>query len=107
MTDPTPPTSYEQGIGEDVLSVLDFAGRVVQAAEGGDWWYLADKARQLARAAEQLRFRVWDDEESRLDALDERGQMPRADAVMAVVRRNAAPYGLARALYPTEEGKGR
>lgn len=100
MAEKTPPTSYEQGIGEDFVSVLDFAGRLAQAVEEGDWWYLQDKARQLAAAAERLRGRVWDDDERRLDIEDEKGRRPRPAAVLAVVRRAAQHYRVVRALYP-------
>jgi hypothetical protein len=47
-------TTTETRLVEQYVSVLDYVSRCVQAIEGGDWFYLYDKAGALADQAERL-----------------------------------------------------
>jgi hypothetical protein len=44
-------TDTETRLVEDYLWVIDLVSRCAQGLDGGDWYYLADKAQDLARRA--------------------------------------------------------
>jgi hypothetical protein len=44
-------TDTETRLVEDYLWVIDLISRCAQGLDGGDWYYLADKAQDLARRA--------------------------------------------------------
>ena len=47
-------TTTETRLVEQYVSVLDYVSRCAQAIDGGDWFYLHDKADALAHQAERL-----------------------------------------------------
>jgi hypothetical protein len=47
-------TTTEARLVEQYVSVLDCLSRCAQAVDGGDWYYLADKAAALAHQAQRL-----------------------------------------------------
>jgi hypothetical protein len=53
-TQPPRLSDAEVRLAEQYVSVLDFVSRCAQAIDGGDWFYLYDKAGQLEGAAGRL-----------------------------------------------------
>jgi hypothetical protein len=98
MTTPTNPTDAEIRLVEQYVRVLDFVSRCAQAIEGGDWFYLADKAAQLEDAASGLARvtgETW-------QAVSAGGPRPHADIVRAQVAYHGRHYRAGRLLHPTE-----
>lgn len=93
----TGPTATETRLAEDVISVLDFVGRMIQGVDGGNWHYAADKTRQLAGAVGRL--------EAHLDDLVDRParvRTVRTAFVAAGIQASARYHRVARLLYPTD-----
>lgn len=87
-------TTTETRLVEQYVSVLDYVSRCAQAIEGGDWFYLYDKAGALADQAERLAVIA----REAYDAPRRR----RRPAVWAAVAWFGRHYRAARLLHPLE-----
>jgi hypothetical protein len=97
-TNPTTPTDGEIRLVEQYVRVLDFVSRCAQAIEGGDWFYLADKAAQLEDAASGLARvtgETW-------QAVRAGGPRPWTDVVRAEVIYHGRHYRAGRLLHPDQ-----
>jgi hypothetical protein len=91
-------TGTEVRLVEQYVSVLDYVSRCAQAIEGGDWYYLADKADALAVQAERL-ARIT----SEVEQAGRQGRRwPRAAVVRAAVAHHGRHYRTARLLHPMD-----
>src|SRR5215218_6549713 len=98
-------TDAEVRLAEAYVSVLDFVSRCAQAIDGGDWFYLYDKAGQLEEAASRL-AKVTGETWQEIRAGKPR---PRTEAIGAAVAWFGRHYRAARLLHPAEphrEGGG-
>jgi hypothetical protein len=101
---PTPRlTDTEIRLAEQYVSVLDFVSRCAQAIDGGDWFYLYDKAGQLEDAAGRL-AKIAGETWHEIDAGKPR---PRAEAMRAAVAWFGRHYRAARLLHPMEPHRER
>jgi hypothetical protein len=101
---PTPRlTDPEIRLAEQYVSVLDFVSRCAQAIDGGDWFYLYDKAGQLEDAAGRL-AKIAGETWHEIDAGKPR---PRAEAIRAAVAWFGRHYRAARLLHPMEPHRER
>jgi hypothetical protein len=98
MTAPTTPTDAEIRLVEQYVRVLDFISRCAQAIEGGDWFYLADKAAQLNDATGGL-ARVAGETWEQVSA---GGPRPRTEVVRAAVAHRGRHYRAGWLLHPIE-----
>jgi hypothetical protein len=89
-------TSTEVRLVEQYVSVLDFLSRCAQAIDGGDWYYLADKAVSLAFQAERLAAITAEVEQTGRRS----GRWPRPEAIRAAVAHHGRHYRAARLLHP-------
>ena len=102
---PTQPGRWsdaEVRLAEQYVSVLDFVSRCAQAIDGGDWFYLHDKAGQLEDAASRLAKitgETW--QEIRAGK-----PPPRTEAMRAAVAWFGRHYRAARLLHP-DQPRGR
>ena len=87
-------TTTEMRLVEQYVSVLDYVSRCAQAIDGGDWFYLHDKADALAHQAERLSAIA-------REAYDA-PRRPRKQAVGAAVAWFGRHYWAARLLHPLE-----
>jgi hypothetical protein len=91
-------TTIETRLVERYVAVLDYVSRCAQAIDGGDWFYLLDKARQLEYQAERLTDvaqEVWRD-------IQAEQPMPRTQAVRTAVAFHGRHYRAGRLLHPAE-----
>jgi hypothetical protein len=91
-------TATEVRLVERYVSVLDYLSRCAQAIECDDWFYLYDKAADLAEHAEalaELAGQLW-------RAIDQQGRRPRRGAVAAAVAVAGRHYRAGRLLHPTD-----
>jgi hypothetical protein len=95
-------TTTEARLVEQYVSVLDYISRCAQAIDGGDWYYLADKAAALAVQAQRLAT-ITDEVEQ---TGRRRGRWPRPEAVRAAVVHHGRHYRAARLLHP-DQSRGR
>jgi hypothetical protein len=95
-------TTSEVRLVEQYVSVLDYLSRCAQAIDGGDWYYLADKAASLAFQAERLAAITAEVEQDGRRS----GRWPRPEAVHAAVAHHGRHYRAARLLHP-DQAKGR
>ena len=95
-------TTTEVRLVEQYVSVLDYLSRCAQAIDGGDWYYLADKAASLAFQAERLAAITAEVEQAGRRS----GRWPRPEAVHAAVAHHGRHYRAARLLHP-DQPKGR
>jgi hypothetical protein len=95
-------TTSEVRLVEQYVSVLDYLSRCAQAIDGGDWYYLADKAASLAFQAERLAAITAEVEQDGRRS----GRWPRPEAVHAAVAHHGRHYRAARLLHP-DQPKGR
>jgi hypothetical protein len=91
-------TTTEIRLVEQYVSVLDYVSRCAQAIDGGDWFYLADKARYLAEQAERLATLAHEAYQA--------PRRPRTTAVRAAVAWFGRHYRAARLLHPLEPQGG-
>jgi hypothetical protein len=91
-------TSIEGRLVEQYVSVLDYVSRCAQAIDGGDWFYLYDKAGALADQAQRLSAIA-------CEAYDA-PRRPRVPAVRAAVAWFGRHYRAARLLHP-DQPRGR
>jgi hypothetical protein len=95
-------TSNELRLVEEYVSVLDYVSRCAQAIDGGDWYYLADKAGSLAFQAERLAAITGEVEQAGRRS----GRWPRSQPIRAAVAHHGRHYRAARLLHPIErEGR--
>jgi hypothetical protein len=81
--------------------VLDLVSRCAQGLDGGDWYYVVDKADALRYRAEQL-AEVADEIQQAVRA----GRRPvRAAAVRAAVVEHGCHYRAGRLLHPEPKGR--
>ena len=105
---PTQPgrlSDAEVRLAEQYVSVLDFVSRCAQAIDGGDWFYLHDKAGQLEDAAGRL-AEIAGETWQEIGAGKPR---PRTEVIRAAVVWFGRHYPAARLLHPAEprrEGGG-
>jgi hypothetical protein len=90
-----PLTDTQMRLVEQYVSVLDYLSRCAQAIDTDDWFYLADKARQLEYAAEQLT-----DVAQQLWNGVQQGQRPARGLLAAEVAIHARHYRAVRLLHP-------
>jgi hypothetical protein len=92
-------TDAEIRVAEQYVRVLDLVSRCAQAIDGGNWAYLADKARQLRDAAEGLR---WVAAET-IEQVRAGSPRPRTASIRAAVARWGSGYRAGRLLHPEPE----
>jgi hypothetical protein len=93
-------TPAELRLVEQYVWTLDFVSRCALGLDRGDWFYLADKAGELATAAQRLReiaFEVY--HASTL------GHGPRPEVVRAAVAWHGRHYRAGRLLHPGPKGR--
>jgi hypothetical protein len=95
-TQPPRLTTTELRLAEQYVSVLDFVSRCAQAIDGGDWFYLHDKASQLEDAAGRL-AKIAGETWQEISAGRPR---PRTEAMRAAVAWFGRHYRAARLLHP-------
>jgi hypothetical protein len=91
-------TGTEVRLAEQYVRVLDFVSRCAQAVDHGDWFYLYDKASQLADAATGLQAvagEAWQD-------ISAGKPPPRTPAMRAAVAHYGRHYRAGRLLHPVE-----
>jgi hypothetical protein len=94
-------TTSEVRLVEQYVSVLDYLSRCAQAIDGGDWYYLADKAQDLARRAQRLADTAAEIAQATRD--DRPGSRSRRQAVRAAVAVHGRHYRAGRLLHPQQE----
>jgi hypothetical protein len=94
-------TSLEVRLAEQYVSVLDFTSRCAQAVEGGNWYYLADKAAQLHHATGHL-VEIASEAERATRQPTRRTPRPRPLAVCAAFAHYGRHYRAGRLLHPLE-----
>jgi hypothetical protein len=95
-------TPTEVRLVEQYVSVLDYVSRCAQAIDGGDWFYLYDKAGQLEGAAGRL-AEIAGETWQEIRAGKPR---PRTEAIRAAVAWFGRHYRAARLLHPAEQHHG-
>jgi hypothetical protein len=95
-------TTTEVRLVEQYVSVLDYLSRCAQAIDGGDWYYLADKAASLAFQAERLAAITAEIEQ----AGRRYSRWPGPEAIRAAVAHHGRHYRAARLLHP-DQPRGR
>jgi hypothetical protein len=94
-------TPAELRLVERYVWVLDLVSRCAQGIDGGDWYYLANKADGLRYRAEQLAEVAGEIQQAVRD-----GKRPvRAAAVRAAVAQHGRPYRAGRLLHPEPKGR--
>jgi hypothetical protein len=92
-------TGTETRLVERYVWVLDLVSRCAQGLDAGDWYYLADKAGDLAHRAERLAEVAGEIAQA---ARDGRGR-PRAQVVRAAVAHHGRHYRAGRLLHPVRD----
>jgi hypothetical protein len=92
-------TAIETRLVEDYLWVIDLVSRCAQGLDGGDWYYLADKAYGLACRAERLANIAG----QIAQAVRDEQPGPRREAVRAAVAFHGRHYRAGRLLHPQPE----
>jgi hypothetical protein len=93
-------TTTETRLVERYVWVLDLMSRCAQGIDGGDWYYLADKAGDLAAKAERLAEAAGDVAQAVRDGDGRR--RPRPQAVRAAVAVHGRHYRAGRLLHPAQ-----
>jgi hypothetical protein len=93
-------TTAELRLVERYVWVLDLVSRCAQGLDGGDWYYLADKAGDLAQRAERLAEVA---SEIAQAVRDGRRGRPRAQVVRAAVAHYGRHYRAGRLLHPVPD----
>jgi hypothetical protein len=96
-------TTIEMRLVERYVWVLDLVSRCAQGLDGGDWYYLADKADDLAHRAERLAEVA---SEIAQAVRDDRPGRPRALVVRAAVAIHGRHYRAGRLLHPAHDQEG-
>ena len=82
---------------EEYVWTLDFVSRCALGLDRGDWFYLYDKAGELATAAQRLRQLAHEAYQA-----STQGQGPRPEAVRAAVAWHGRHYRAGQLLHPAE-----
>jgi hypothetical protein len=93
-------TPTELRLVEQYVWVLDYVSRCAQGVDHGDWFYLYDKAGELASAAQRLRQLA-----SEAYQAATQGHGPRPQAVRASVAWQGRHYRAGRLLHPGRGGR--
>jgi hypothetical protein len=93
-------TPSELPLVEEYVWVLDFVSRCALGVDRGDWFYLADKAGELARAAQRLREIAHEVYQAYTQ-----GHGPRPEMVRAAVAHQGRHYRAGRLLHPGPKGR--
>jgi hypothetical protein len=93
-------TPTELRLVEQYVWVLDFMSRCAQGVDRGDWFYLYDKAGELASAAHRLTQTAHEGYEA-----STQGHGPRPQAVGAAVAYQGRHYRAGRLLHPGPKGR--
>jgi hypothetical protein len=93
-------STTEARLVEQYVSVLDYLSRCAQAIDGGDWYYLADKAAALAHHAQRLAKITGEIEQTGRHS----GHWPAP--IRAAVAHHGRHYRAARLLHP-DQPRGR
>jgi hypothetical protein len=93
-------TPTELRLVEQYVWVLDFVSRCALGVDRGDWFYLYDKAGELATAAQQLREIAHQAYQA-----STQGHGPRPEVVGAAVAWHGRHYRAGRLLHPGPKGR--
>jgi hypothetical protein len=93
-------TTIETRLVERYVWVLDLMSRCAQGLDHGDWYYLADKARDLERRAGALAEVAGEIAQA---VRDGRPGRPRAQVVRAAVATHGRHYRAGRLLHPVRD----
>jgi hypothetical protein len=93
-------TSTELRLVEQYVWTLDYVSRCALGIDRGDWFYLYDKAGELARAAQRLSQLAQEAYQA-----SAQGHGPRAQVVRAAVAWQGRHYRAGRLLHPGPEGR--
>src|ERR671923_1862287 len=93
-------TPTELRLVEHYVWVLDYVSRCALGIKRGDWFYLYDKAGELATAAQRLRQVA-----SEVYQAATQGHGPRPHTVHAAVAWHGRHYRAGRLLHPSPEGR--
>jgi hypothetical protein len=93
-------TPAELRLVEQYVWVLDFVSRCALGVDRGDWFYLYDKAGELANAAQRLREVAYE-----AYGAYTQGQSPRPQVVGAAVAYQGRHYRAGRLLHPGPKGR--
>jgi hypothetical protein len=96
-------TTIETRLVERYVWVLDLVSRCAQGLDHGDWYYLADKAGDLAHRAERLAEVAGEIAQA---VRDSRPGRPRAQVVRAAVAHHGRSYRAGRLLHPAGDPEG-
>jgi hypothetical protein len=91
-------TSTEARLVEQYVSVLDYLSRCAQAIDGGDWYYLAEKAASLAFQARRLAAITAEVEQTGRRS----SCWPRPEAIRGAVAWHGRHYRAGRLLHPSD-----
>jgi hypothetical protein len=91
-------TTTETRLVERYVWVLDLMSRCAQGIDGGDWYYLADKAGDLAAKAERLAAIAGEVAQAVRDGR----RRPRTQTVRAAVAFHGRHYRAGRLLHPAQ-----
>jgi hypothetical protein len=93
-------TPTELRLVEEYVWVLDYVSRCALGVERGDWFYLYDKAGELATAAQRLSELVHEAYQAHTQ-----GRGPRPKVVRAAVAHQGRHYRAGRLLHPGPKGR--
>jgi hypothetical protein len=93
-------TPGELRLVEQYVWVLDYLSRCAQGVDHGDWFYLYDKASELATAAQRLRQLAHEAYHAATQ-----GHGPRPRAVRTAVAHQGRHYRAGRLLHPKPKGR--
>jgi hypothetical protein len=93
-------TSTELRLVEEYVWTLDFVSRCALGVDRGDWFYLFDKAGELARAAQRLREIAYEAYQASTE-----GRGPRPDVICTAVAHHGRHYRAGRLLHPPPGGR--
>jgi hypothetical protein len=95
-------TTTETRLVERYVWVLDLVSRCAQGIDGGDWYYLADKAGELATRAERLAEVAGEIAQAVRDGR----RRPRVQVVRVAVAHHGRHYRAGRLLHPARDQEG-
>jgi hypothetical protein len=93
-------TPTELRLVEQYVWTLDFVSRCALGVDRGDWFYLYDKAGELATATQRLRELAYDAYQASTG-----GHGPRPEVVGAAVAWHGRHYRAGRLLHPGPRGR--
>jgi hypothetical protein len=93
-------TSTELRLVEEYVWTLDFVSRCALGVDRGDWFYLFDKAGELATAAQRLREIAHEAYQAYTE-----GRGPRPEVIRTAVAHHGRHYRAGRLLHPGPKGR--